>query len=244
MNIQKNESKNECGGWSRDCQEKEIPAHSKTCPLEPTLKNLEAKSAKNIHENLYDTKYFLSDDYEISEKSERLKLYDAIEKRIDEKEKWYINEIATELLWRGLETDPMEKEFYKKLKERNQHHYAITLTLDANEWEKLNDSDKKYYITRMEKSCKSICKGKHISESDWQLERTKRGTPHIHIYLKSKEYIKRQTLKDKYKINFGFVWMEKCKNVKGYKNYIAKERDIEFEGKDPGEKDIEDSIIV
>lgn len=226
MNIQNGSEEKKCDGWGRDCQVEEIPARGKTEKLNLALKKISEDWQKKIQRNLYDGDDFLSNDYEISEK---LRKADAYEKKSAIYEKEWRDDMFKLCIERSLETDECEKAFYKKLKEKEKHEYAITLTLDAAKYNKSNDKD--WIKKEMEKSAKKICTGKNILGSDWQMELTKQGTPHIHIYVKSKKFIKKQELIKKYKV--GFIWKAKVKNTKAYLSYIAKERNINWEGEDP-----------
>lgn len=199
---------------SRASQDRNSPARKFFSPSYIELKKRDTK--------LQELCFFLGLDFDNIKCCEKV-ICENWQKRYEVENWWYLLQKRREEM-KELRNQVIELKF-KLDKEENEKKeakgfmYAITLTVKAEECKNVE-----HWKEILSECTEKIISGKNIIEKDWQLELTKKGIPHVHIYVKSTKYIKKQELVKKYP--HGYVYCKKVINRDAYLAYVAKERNL------------------
>lgn len=132
-----------------------------------------------------------------------------------------VNKIESQRLEKWLEEWEENRNKKKKYKV-----YAITFTLKKEiPNEKIYELEKK--MLKMINNRKTW----KVIKFDYEIETTKAGKFHIHLFLKTEGYVRKRDIHNNFK-NYGHVDIQNCHSEEGWLKYLAKTRD-----KEPGEPD-------
>lgn len=206
MNIQENNI-NYIGKVADGCQDREAIARE-------SVAGEKFPWQKKYNENL---------DYVVDEKFERAKNFDLPWKKVVAARRFWEDEWLEDRnqdFWREKE-EKEDSEFHelleKRKREKGQKKYIITFTVDPKNEKMKNLKD------HMENQVSKVARSKSfdVKHVDWNMELTKKGVPHIHMYMECEKYVRKQAVLKLYKL--GWVDIQKALHPQAALNYCLKE---------------------